>query len=94
MSLEANRPILLKILDEREASKILDDKQIQDYLKEGLLCVMQTYDDLGYKTESYIRVKPSIRQELLDLHSVLRYYLEKELQEVMQIEELVSWMTR
>lgn len=94
MSLEANRPILLKILDEREASKILDDKQIQEYIEEGLLCVMQTYDDFGYKVGSHIRVKPSIRQELLDLRSVLRYYLEKELQEVMKIEELVSWITR
>jgi hypothetical protein len=94
MSLEANRPLLLKILDEREADKILDDKQIKAYIEEGLLCVMQSYDDFGYKVESYIRVKPSIRQELLDLRSVLRYYLEKELQEVMPIEELVSWMTR
>lgn len=94
MSLEANRPLLLKILDEREANKILDDKQIQEYINEGFLCVMQTYDDFGYKVGSYIRVKPSIRQELLDIHSVLRYYLEMELHEVMKIEELVSWMTR
>jgi threonyl-tRNA synthetase len=84
----------MKVLDKRDADKILNDKQIKEYMKQGFLCIMQTYDTFGYKSESYIRVKPSIRQELLDLHSVFRYYLENRLQEVMKIEELVSWLQR
>lgn len=94
MSLETHRPILMKVLDKRDADKILNDEQIKEYIKLGFLCIMQTYDTFGYKAGTYIRVKPSIRQELLDLHTALRYYLENSLQEVMKIEELIAWLQR
>ena len=42
MSLETHRPTLMKVLDKRDADKILNDEQIKEYMEQGFLCIMQT----------------------------------------------------